>query len=156
MEAAANIEPFMTYNNDLGIIRTTINIVFSSRVHPIQLPRYAPRENEQGMIVGFGGPPFAPAGSYFAAFPRVTTQTRCQTRWPLANRALNFCAEDERVRSDFCARNIGSALTMLSRGVEVVVGIALEAHCLTTGESQPSLYANVLAHRAWILRTTGI
>ncbi|CAO1422622.1 unnamed protein product [Diamesa hyperborea] len=153
---AANTGSLMTHFNDIGIIRTAGTIVFSSTIQPVQLPRYVVRENEQGMIVGFGGAPNAPVGMLFAAFPRVTTGTRCLSRWPAANLATQFCAEDERIRSDFCARNIGSALTMLNRGVEEVVGIALQAHCLTTGTSQPSLYANVFAHRAWILQQTGI
>ncbi|CAO1439647.1 unnamed protein product [Diamesa tonsa] len=156
LPAAANFNSFMPHFNDLGLIITDTNIVFTSTIQPIQLPRYVVRENEQGMIVGFGGAPNALAGMLFAAFPRVTTGTRCLSRWPAANLATQFCAEDERVRSDFCTRNVGSALTMLNRGVEEVVGISLQAHCLTTGTSQPSVYANVFAHRAWILQQTGI
>ena len=146
----------MDHFNDVGIITLSVTIDFSSSVQPIRLPTYITRENEQGMIVGFGGAPDAPAGSFFAAFPRVTTGTRCLARWPNVNLATQFCAEDERLRSDFCARNIGSALTMLNRGVEEIVGIAIDAHCFTTGQSQPSRYANVMAHRAWILQITGI
>ena len=157
---AQGATPHPQYNqqtqlNDIGIITLQNNIVFSSTIQPVQLPRYTFRENEQGMIVGFGGVPNAPAVRLFAAFPRVSLGPRCLGRWTLANLATQFCAEDERVRSDFCAGDIGNALTILERGVEEVVGIASMPHCVA-GTSQPSLYTRVISHRAWILQITGI
>ena len=157
---AMGATPHPQYNaqsqlNDIGIITLQNNIVFSSIIQPIQLPRYVIRENEQGMIAGFGGTPNAPANRLFAAFPRVTLGVRCLARWPNSNLVSQFCAEDERLRSDFCVGDIGNALTILERGVEEIVGIASMPHCLA-GASQPSLYTRVISHRAWILQQTGI
>ncbi|CAO1422637.1 unnamed protein product [Diamesa hyperborea] len=157
---AQGATPHPNYNqqnqlNDIGIITMQNNIMFSSTIQPVQLPRYIIRENEQGMIVGFGGVPNVPAVRLFAAFPRVSLPARCLARWPLATLATQFCAEDERIRSDFCAGDIGNALTILERGVEEIVGIASMPHCLA-GASQPSLYTRVISHRAWILQQTGI
>lgn len=142
--------------NDIGIITTQNIITFSPTIQPIQLPRYVIRENEQGMIAGFGGIQNVPSVRLLAAFPRVTVGNVCVARWPNVNLASQFCAQDERLRSDFCAQDIGNALAILERGVEEIVGIASSPHCLSTGQSQPSLYTRVISHRAWILQQTGI
>ena len=47
-------------------------------------------------------------------------------------------------------------MTMLNHGVEEIVGIAINAHCLATVPPQPSLYVNFMAHRGCIYQQTGI
>ena len=140
--------------NNIGIITLLNNVVFSSTIQPISISNYAVRENEQGMIVGFGG--VQNAQQLLAAFPRIVSGDRCLSRWPGSNLASIFCAEDTNLRSDFCQENIGISLTILERGVERIVGIAIQPNCNSVGLSQPSVYTSVFAIRAWITGQTGV
>lgn len=139
--------------NDIGILTLVNSLVFTAFVHPVALPgmdSVAPWNNEQGVIVGFGGSPDINTPTLEAAFKRVSTPAACSVRWPTAALAQQFCAQDERLRSDVCNGDLGGGFTVLSRGQEVIVGIASAAHCISIGTSAPSLYTRVTAYRAWI------
>lgn len=138
--------------NDIGILTLLNNLVFSPFVQPIALPGMnltLPWENEQGTIVGFGGTPSINSPTLQAAFKRVVSPALCLARWPTVALAQQFCSEDSRIRSDVCNGDLGGGFTVLTRGQEVLVGIASVAHCSTTAVS-PSLYTRVTAYRSWI------
>lgn len=139
--------------NDIGILILLNNLIFSPFIQPIALPGLnstLPWENEQGTIVGFGGSPTNNNSPILqAAFKRVVSQPLCIARWPTAVLAQQFCSEDSRLRSDVCTGDLGGGFTVLSRGQEVLVGIASVAHCSTL-QTSPSLYTRVTAYRTWI------
>ncbi|CAO1422651.1 unnamed protein product [Diamesa hyperborea] len=144
--------------NDIGILVLNTNLVFSPFIQPIALPSMdttLPWENEQGLIVGFGGTPAINTPTLQAAFKRVVSPAMCLARWPTAALAQQFCSEDSRLRSDVCNGDLGGGFTVLTRGHEVLVGIASVAHCSTASVS-PSLYTRVTAYRTWIRNETNI
>lgn len=145
--------------NDIGIIVLTVDVPFDRFVQPIALPTLpttAPYLNEQGTVLGFGGFPGATnQENLAAAFMRVVAPARCGTRFSTHVVAEQFCAEDTRLRSDFCSDDTGGPLVTIIRGVDVLTGIASVFHCLDAA-SQPSLFTRVAAYRPWILAQTGV
>ena len=144
--------------NDIGVLTLTNNLIFSPFIQPVALPGLdstLPWDNEQGTIVGFGGSPNVNTPNLQAAFKRVVTPASCLLRWTAATLAQQFCSQDDRIRSDVCNGDLGGGFTVLSRGQEVLVGIASAAHC-SSGTVSPSLYTRVTAYRAWIRQQTNI
>ena len=145
--------------NDIGIILLNADIVFDRFVQPIALPAsVGPYLNEQAVVLGFGGWPQNTNREHLeAAFLRVVTPVRCNTVFPQHVVAQQYCAEDTRMRTDFCSDDIGSPVVTLLRGSEVLVGIASVPRCLANDvPSQPSLFTRVHAYRAWITAEAGV
>lgn len=106
--------------------------------------------NEQGMVLGMGGLTPVTRASLHAAFMRITPTTVCQTNYPTQNMDASFCAFDVDQRSDFCAEDRGTGLTVLSRDEEVLVGIAVEGICSLTPQNRPSLFVRISHFRTRI------
>ncbi|CAO1436280.1 unnamed protein product [Diamesa serratosioi] len=145
--------------NDIGIIILSSNLIFHTFIQPVALPRLGltlPFDNEQGLVVGFGGTPAANSPILEAAFKRVVPHASCLSRWSAATIVQQFCSEDNRLRSDICVSDLGSGFTVLRRGHNELVGIASAAHCTSTGTPSPSLYTRVSTYRAWIRQEINI
>jgi hypothetical protein len=100
--------------------------------------------NEQGMVVGMGGLVAGNSRNRLnAAFMRILPSQNCTSAYPGRNSTAYFCAYDQRVRSDFCPEDQGSAFTIIHRGEEFLVGIAVESPCTIAGHSTPSLFASI-------------
>jgi len=145
--------------NDIGIILLATDLTFSRSVQPVDLPPLQPQGtpllmipllHEQGTTLGLGG--LIQQGLQ-AAFLRVVTPARCNTLYPIHNAQNQFCAEDTRMRSDFCSTDIGGPFLTLERGVEVLTGINSQQVCNLNVASQPSLFTRVSAYRQWISDT---
>lgn len=93
-----------------------------------------------------------------AGFLRVTTPARCTQRHPAHAVAQQFCGEDTRMRSDICSDDVGGPLVTLTRGDEVLIGIATTHICHTNVAmpSEPSLFTRVSFFREWILQQTQV
>lgn len=127
---------------------------FSMTVHSI---RIIPNENlmgfinEQGMVLGMGGLlPGLSRDRLHAAFLRIVSPQSCSTSYPDRDMSAYFCAYDNNDRSDFCPEDRGSAFTILHRGKEFLVGIAVEGVCSILGHTRPSLFANISHFRTRI------
>lgn len=102
--------------------------------------------NEQGMVLGMGGSTPATRANLHATYMRITSNAVCQTAFPTQNIAQSFCAFDADSiinRGDFCPEDRGSALTVLNRGEEVLVGVAVEGFCGQAPQTRPSLFVRV-------------
>jgi hypothetical protein len=129
-----------------ALIQLANPLVFSQFIHSIRLIQndLMGAQNEQGMIVGMGG---IVAGNsrdrLNAAFMRITTPQICGNNYPERNNTAYFCAYDERGRTDFCPDDQGSAFTIIHRGEEFLVGIAIDSVCSIIVQSRPSLFASI-------------
>ena len=135
-----------THVDGPAIIQLTTPLQFSTFVQSIALVSENDRiglTNEQGMVVGLGGTTPATRQVLHAAFMRVTTTTICNQNYPNWDSNAYFCAFDSNVRSDFCPEDRGSAFTVLSKGREFLVGIAIEGVCSTTQHTRPSVFARM-------------
>jgi hypothetical protein len=129
-----------------ALIQLANPLVFNQFVHSIRLIQndLMGVQNEQGMIVGMGGIVAGDSRDRLnAAFMRITTPQICGTNYPERNNTAYFCAYDERGRTDFCPEDQGSAFTIIHRGEEFLVGIAIDSVCSIIVQSRPSLFASI-------------
>lgn len=136
-----------------ALIQLTTPIVFTHFIQPIKMAPTEPAiglTNEQGMILGLGGNTALTRDRLHAAYLRITSETDCITNYPARTSGAYFCAFDAIDRTDFCPEDRGSALTVMSRGVEYLVGIAVEGVCVGTPHMRPSLFASISHFRARI------
>lgn len=139
-----------THPDGPALIQLTTPMVFSSMVQPIKMVTLEPTiglNNEQGMILGLGGTTALERERLHAAYMRIIPAAVCAINYPTRNNTAYFCAYDALGRSDFCPEDRGSALTIVSRGVEYLVGIAIEGVCVNTPHVRPSLFASIAHFR---------
>lgn len=129
-----------------ALIQLRVPLNFTSTVNSI---RIAPLNtvglvNEQGMIVGMGGLTSGiTRDRLHAGFMRLVSPTLCRENYPDRDLSAYFCAYDSNGRSDFCPEDRGSALTVLHRDEEFLVGIAIEGVCTILDHNRPSLFASI-------------
>lgn len=129
-----------------ALIQLLQPLVFTRDVQAIRLVPFNLRvglENEQGMVVGMGGTSVATRGDLQAAFLRITSSQLCAINYPNRNSTAFLCAYDGVRRTDFCSEDRGSALSILSRGKEFLVGIAIEGVCNAAQHNRPSAFINI-------------
>jgi Trypsin len=97
-------------------------------------------DNEQGMVLGFGLAP-QDRNTVQAAFMRISSN--CSYHFPLYNQNAIFCAQDPIRFSDFCGEDRGSAMTVLSRNNEYLVGLAAFSECSPLPHGRPSLFVRM-------------
>lgn len=136
-----------THPDGPALIQLEVPLNFSRAVHSIRmfpLDVTMGLQNEQGLVVGMGG---LAAGNtrdrLNSAFMRIVPNHSCASSYPGRDLNAYFCAYDARSQSNFCPEDRGSALTILHRGEEFLVGIAVESACGTTGNTRPSLFASI-------------
>lgn len=136
-----------------GVIQLMTPVTFSATVRSIRMvsaDSIVGSPHEQGMIVGLGGQTPVTRENLHAAFMRITTQQACAEAYPDRNSTAYFCAFDITRRSDFCPEDRGAGLTVISRGEEFLVGIALEPVCSNLLHARPSLFASIAHFRTRI------
>lgn len=91
-----NFDP-SSFANDIGIIFLESPVAFNNLLRPIPLPSLQqedalPLENEEGLIVGFGGTGFGNEAAHLeAAFQRTLGQTECSQ---FTDFTSGFCGRD--------------------------------------------------------------
>lgn len=164
--------------NDIGIIFLEQPTNLTANIFPVSLvpmdSNFQPMLNIQGMICGFAGSTTTGnegLENLQAAHVRAILHQTCVGLYQNAGEINQFCAEDATQRSNFCLGDQGGALTVISRGEEVLVsesnsinfrvnkikiftqvGIASIPGCMTI----PSLYTRISSYREWIFSETGI
>lgn len=122
-----------------ALIQLTEPLEFSVDVQSVRLVPNQLRmglNNEQGMVLGFG--PVGPTRDILqAAFMRIQSQN-CLEHFPDYNQKAIFCAFDP--SADFCEEDRGSAMTVISRDDEYLVGIAASSRCSILDHGEPSLF----------------
>lgn len=100
--------------------------------------------NEEGMVVGMGGIVTGDSRNRLnSAFMRIVSPQACGTNYPDRDVSVYFCAYDSTSRSDFCPEDRGSAFTVIHRGEEFLVGVAVESVCSIISHTRPSLFVNL-------------
>lgn len=135
-----------THPDGPAIVQLTTPLVFSQTIQSIRMIPHNSligSANEQGMILGLGGSTPATRENLQAAFMRIVPSASCTISYPDRDSNAYFCAFDSVGRGDFCPEDRGSALTVLSRGQEYLVGIAIEGVCNNAPHARPSLFANI-------------
>lgn len=144
--------------NDIGILFLTQPVELSMNIFPIVLPPNGathPLLHIQGMVIGFAGSQTTGnegLENLQAAHVRTMTHGDCLGFYPAANEQVHFCAEDAELRSNFCLGDQGGPFTIISREIEILVGIASLPGCT----SIPSLYTRISSFREWIHSETGV
>lgn len=130
-----------------ALIQLTEPLTFSVTVQSI---RIIPNnylmglENEEGLVVGMGGiVPGITRNQLHAGFLRILSPQTCGENYPNRDVSAFFCAYDATGRSDFCPEDRGTAFTVLHRGEEFLVGVAIEGVCSILGHTRPSLFVNI-------------
>ena len=129
-----------------ALIQTEFPIPFSPNIQPIRMvpaDRSIGMPNEEGMVLGM----LPAAGERLrAVFMRSISSANCAAYYPGRNVDEVFCAMDS-TRGDFCNDDRGTAFTVLSRGEEMLAGIALEGVCNPVPAPRPSLFVSVAFFR---------
>ena len=137
-----------------ALIQLAVPLNFTRAVHSI---RMFPQEvvmglqNEQGLVVGMGGvTPGITRDRLNSAFMRIVPNHSCASSYPGRDLNAYFCAYDVRTHSNFCPEDRGSALTVVHRGEEFLVGLAVQSECCTVCDNGPSLFASIRHFRSRI------
>lgn len=136
-----------------ALVQLITPLNFNRDVQPIRLVPFNARvglNNEQGMVLGMGGTTIVAGGDLQAAFLRIVSSEVCALNYPNRASTAFFCAFDAIGLSDFCPEDRGSAFTVMSRGQEFLVGIAIEGVCNADLPTRPSAFISI-AHFTTII-----
>lgn len=151
--------PLSTLPFSPALIQLLTPLVFSPTVNMIRLypeGRNIGVLNQQGFVVGNGNalPPGPINANLQVASMRITDRVSCLGHFPQRIGNAFFCAFDAESRSDFCVNDIGSGFTMISRGEEVLVGVAIQETC-NSALNRPALFASISYFRDQIYEYIG-